>query len=112
MGGEMAEENKQDRRLRRGPVTDEMVAKALEAVLAELAAHRGVDPDDPAGRAHLLASIDESLRPTTQAAVNDARAAGLTWSQVGDLFGISASAAWGRFREVPLEAVPWPPPLD
>jgi hypothetical protein len=108
----MAEEIKPERRMRRGPVTDEMVNKALEAVLAELAAHRGVDPDAPAGRAHLLASLEDGLRPMTQSAVNAARAAGLTWGQVGDLFGISASAAWGRFREIPLEAVPWPPPLD
>lgn len=100
------------RRLRRGPVTDEMVAKALEAVLTDLAAHRGVDPADPAGRAHLLASLDETLRPMTQAAVNDVRAGGASWGQVGDLFGVSASAAWGRFREIPVEAVPWPPPAD
>lgn len=108
----MGEGTMRGRRLRRGPVTDEMVAKSVEAVLVELAAHRGVDLDDPAGRAHLLASLDECLRPLTQAAVNDARAAGLTWSQVGDLFGVSASAAWGRFREMPIEAVPWPPPAD
>lgn len=99
-------------RLRRGPVTDEMVTKALEAVLTDLAAHRGLDLADPAGQAHLLASLEETLRPMTRTAVHDVRAGGASWGQVGDLFGVSASAAWGRFREIPVEAVPWPPPAD
>jgi len=99
-------------RSRRGPVADRATATSLDAVVAELAAQRGLDRADPAHRVHLLASLDESLRGQLRAAVDDVRATGLSWTQVGEMFGVSASAAWQRFREVPVEAVPWPPSAD
>jgi hypothetical protein len=56
---------------------------------------------DSAVRLHALASLIAQADQLLPQAVHDARDQDLTWAQIGELFGISATAAARRYRNQP-----------
>ena len=56
---------------------------------------------DPLGRVDAVRISRERLDALEDAAVRDARAAGITWKQIGALYGLSKQGAQQRFRAIP-----------
>lgn len=73
------------------------VAKALTALAAL---------PDPLERLETIHDTRVALERLAQEAVDEARASGATWKQIGALYGISKQAAQQRFRR------PASPPVD
>jgi len=82
------------------PSASRRVSKAL-STLAAL--------PDPLERLDAIRGAREALEQLAQDAVDEARASGATWKQIGALYGISKQAAQQRFRR-PTADVAAPPP--
>ena len=67
--------------------------KELARAVGELASCK-----DPKQRVALARVIGEAAADLERSTVTDAREAGLTWTQIGVIYGISKQAAQQRFR--------------
>lgn len=67
--------------------------KAVARALSDVAAAK-----DPASRLAAARAVRESAEELEQALVDEARAGGATWSEIGAAYGMTKQAAQQRFR--------------
>lgn len=78
-----------------------LLERNIETVLATLR-----DAGSPLAGLAAAITLDDAVEQTIQTFVSDARAAGHTWQEIGELLAISRQAAQQRFGRAPDEADP------
>jgi hypothetical protein len=79
------------------PQADQSTESALTLALGDLAASRSCDPEHLDDALHLLVSLRLELHQRIADTVRAARAAGLSWRELGILLGTSHQAAQARY---------------
>lgn len=77
------------------PAYSKRITKALDALAAV---------PDPLERLDAIRQTREAVERLEAATFEEARAAGVTWNQIGDLYGMSRQAAQQRFRRTDAAA--------
>ncbi|HKN50023.1 MAG TPA: hypothetical protein VJ010_07335 [Actinomycetota bacterium] len=80
-----------------GPNPDAMAQQALDGALAGLGQARNLAADWPSCELHLLASLASVVAARLPAAVARCREEGHSWSEIGDLLGVTKQSATSRF---------------
>lgn len=87
-----------------GPNPDAAAQRALDGALAALGNARGLAADWPSCELHLLASLASVVADRLPAAVARCRNEGHSWSEIGDLLGVTKQSATSRFGPLVAQA--------
>ncbi len=82
------------------PATSAEVSAAFDGAVARLCEVHNFSTLDPAALLHVLTSLIAEGEARIGLAVSDARASGLSWSQIGDLLGVTRASAWQRYSDL------------